>query len=148
MAVLCCGIGGIIAATSDKKPATTAGATQGAQAVAATTAAATAPQTPVASPSPPPAPKQLLTLSGNGIKKSALFDTPAEWSLTYTFDCTKFAGGTGNFQVFEYTNGNLHDVLVNELSAKGGDTIPQHGDRGQHYLEMNSECSWTVTVNG
>jgi hypothetical protein len=44
--------------------------------------------------------------------------------------------------------GSYHDILVNELNMKGRDTVPQHNDAGTHYLEINSECSWTVAVAG
>jgi hypothetical protein len=75
-----------------------------------------------------------------------MFTTGAEWELSYTYDCSA-AGGSGNFQVYEYdSSGNMHDVLTNELGARGSDSVPQHADRGEHYLQVNSGCSWTITV--
>jgi hypothetical protein len=51
--------------------------------------------------------------------------------------------------VYEFdAQANPTDVLVNELDKKGSDSVPQHADAGRHYLEMISECSWTVTVVG
>lgn len=95
------------------------------------------------------APKVLLNISGKGIKKSAIFTTGPEWQLTYTYDCKSFYGGSGNFIVTQYSDsGDLEDMLVNELDKKGGDTVPVHASAGAHYLEMNSECKWTVKVTG
>ncbi len=87
-------------------------------------------------------------MKGSGIKKTATFATPGEWTLQYSYDCSTF-GSKGNFQVMEFdANGNMTDVLVNELDKKGSDQVPQHADDGSHYLEINSECKWTVTVVG
>jgi hypothetical protein len=149
--LVCCGGVAIISATSKSTPAATTAATgspattNGAKPVQAapTTAAAVVAPTTAAAPQP----KTLLTLKGSGIKKSATFTTGDEWILKYTYDCSNF-GSSGNFQVYLYTDGTMGGVLVNELAAKGNDTAPQHGDAGSHYLEMNSECSWTVTVTG
>ncbi len=155
LVVVCCGGGAIIATTSSNKPATHNAAatatTQPAQAAVATTPAVpttkAAPPPPPPSPTPPPAPKTLLTLNGSGIKKTAVFTTGPEWALSYSYDCSGFAGGTGNFSVDEYdSDGTPEDVLVNELDKGGKDTVPQHADPGSHYLQIGSECKWTITV--
>lgn len=94
-------------------------------------------------------PKTLLNISGKGIKKSAIFKTADEWQVAYTYDCSSFYGGSGNFQVMQYSGaGDLQDILVNELDKKGGDTVPVHASAGAHYLEVNSECKWTLKVVG
>ncbi|WP_203923644.1 hypothetical protein [Rugosimonospora africana] len=96
----------------------------------------------------PPAPRTLLQLSGSGIKKSNTFTTGDEWTLSYSFNCSSF-GGQGNFAVTEYdSTGMPTDVLVNELAKSGKDTVPQHADGGGHYLEINSECTWSLIVTG
>lgn len=41
---------------------------------------------------------------------------------------------------------NVVDIAVNELGKKGGETANEHNLSGPYYLEMNSECSWRVTV--
>ena len=148
LAVVCCGIGAIAVATSPDKTTINQPALGGpsnAPQAAATTAAAAAPTR----AAPPPAPKTLYgPLTGSGIKKSATFTTPAEWTFQYTYDCSNF-GSKGNFQVMEYdAAGHLSDILVNELDKAGQDSVPQHADAGGHYLEINSECKWTVTVVG
>lgn len=101
---------------------------------------------PSLAPPPPPAKQVVLTLAGNGTKTSKSFTTGPDWSVKYTFDCSGFLGGTGNFQVFVYTDGASDDIPVNALDASGADTTYQHDDAGSHYLVLNSECNWTVTV--
>jgi hypothetical protein len=137
-------------------PATTSqtGDTTGAgDAAASTPAQSTEPSAtdaaavPASTPSSAPAPSKqvVLTIHGNGIKTTKTFSTGDDWSITYSFDCSSF-GSQGNFQVYVYSDGSLSDAPVNELSDKGGDTTYEHGAGGTHYLEINSECSWTVTV--
>ncbi|HTJ70074.1 MAG TPA: hypothetical protein VL551_21235 [Actinospica sp.] len=106
--------------------------------VATSTATALAPATSAA-----PTKTVVLKESGDGIKSTKSFTVGNDWSLAYSYDCSSF-GSQGNFQVYEdYPNG---DVLVNELQEKGSDTTYQHDDAGTHSLEVNSECSWTITV--
>lgn len=102
----------------------------------------------VAPPSPAGA-KTLLTFPGSGVKKSPIFNTGAEWNVSYSFDCTKY-GYDGNFVIMLYkgSNGDSDDILVNELARQGKDSTPIHHDPGSHYLAVDSECSWTVTVTG
>lgn len=100
----------------------------------------------VAPPSPtPPATQVVLTFTGDGTKTSKTFTTGDDWSIKYTFDCSTF-GSAGNFQVYTYTGGSMSGIPVNELKNSGNDTTYQHNDSGMHYLEVNSECGWTVTV--
>jgi hypothetical protein len=90
--------------------------------------------------------KTLLTFNGSGIKKSAKFTTGDDWTLKYTYNCSGF-GGSGNFIVDLYTNGSPEDVLVNELGPAGTSTSPVYS-AGEHWLDVNSECNWTVSVEG
>lgn len=116
--------------------------------------AQTAPAAPPAShavPSAPVAPRtptQLLRVSGGGIKNSDIFTTQGEWSLTYSYDCSDNFTGQGNFIVSEFTNGTETNLIVNTIGTSGKDTNPIHDDAGTHYLQINSECDWTVTATG
>lgn len=92
-----------------------------------------------------PAKTVVLKLSGSGIKTTKTFTTGDDWSIAYTFNCVSF-GMKGNFQVYVYTGGQMADVPVNALAEKGSDVTYEHESSGSHYLEVNSECSWTVTV--
>ncbi|WP_037606244.1 hypothetical protein [Streptacidiphilus rugosus] len=101
-------------------------------------AGAAAPTTAAASPAGP-----LLKVSGNGIKNTKQFTTGDNWTINYTYDCSKIFGGNGNFQVYvDYPNG---DIPVNELGAKGASSSTATG-AGTHTLKVASECPWTVTV--
>jgi len=88
-------------------------------------------------------PITVLTESGHGIKTTAKFTVHGDWDLHYTYDCSSF-GFKGNF-VVTGEGGGFPDVMVNELGNKGSDTTHQH-DGGTLYLDINSECSWTVKV--
>lgn len=143
--VALCLVGGVIsAATSGNKPA---GSNTQAAADNQAGAAATDDNSAAASPTkakPSPTPKTLVKMSGNGTDKTKMFDVGDEWTITYTYDCRNW-GQSGNFQVYEdYPEG---DVLVNELGIKGTDSKTVYGS-GTHYLEISSECDWTITVTG
>ena len=88
----------------------------------------------------------LLQLSGSGTKKTQVFATGDSWMLYYTYDCSDF-GYKGNFMVTEYTDGTMADMPVNELGKNGDSSTPVY-DAGKHYLEIDSECNWTVKVTG
>jgi hypothetical protein len=104
---------------------------------------------PVVRPQPKPAPKPvvIVTFSGSGIENTRAFTTPANWHLSWWYSCANF-GSEGNFQVYEYgTGGSLTSVLVNELGTGRGPVATwQYGDGGSHYLQVNSECTWSLTV--
>jgi hypothetical protein len=106
------------------------------------------PKTHASKPSPKPVHKvsTLLKLNGSGIAKTQQFRTGSNWTLKYSYDCSNF-GSSGNFSVTEYTNGQLNDVLVNELKAKNAGSTPVY-DSGAHYLEINSECDFSIKVVG
>jgi len=93
-------------------------------------------------------PSTLLEISGSGIKKSVTFTTGGSWSLEYAYDCSRW-GSTGNFMVdlYDAGSGDLDDVLVNELDTGGTDSTPVYSS-GTHWLEVDSECDWTVRVVG
>jgi hypothetical protein len=91
-------------------------------------------------------PRVLLRMSGEGIKDSAPF-TVNDGTLTvrYSYDCA--SQGTGNF-IADMTDGSDYNSIANALSAGGHDTTTVYpSDVGSEYhVEVNSECSWTLTV--
>jgi hypothetical protein len=87
----------------------------------------------------------VATFSGSGTQKTAQFAVTDNWKLAYSFDCSGF-GQKGNFQVFEDGGGDLTGVIINDLAMSKSATSWAYGDAGKHYLEVNSECSWKVTV--
>ena len=105
--------------------------------------------TPAASPVPSPSPQVLLNISGSGTKTTQKFTTSGDdWDLAWTYNCASF-GGNGNFIVdIKKGDGTESDNQgVNQLGAKGADTEHFHAG-GTFYLEVTSECSWTVKVIG
>jgi len=99
-----------------------------------------------AAPTPSPTPKVLLDISGSGNQQTQPFSTSGDWTIAYTFDCSAF-GSQGNFQYeVDNTEGSENsDLGANDLAVNGG-TTNYYYDAGQHYLTINSECSWHVTV--
>jgi hypothetical protein len=102
-----------------------------------------------AAPSPSATPQQatahtVATFSGSGQQNTAKFTVTGTWKLKYSFDCSAF-GQSGNFQVYE--DGGIGSALsVNDLAkAKSASTLA-YDDAGTHYLQVNSECSWTMKV--
>jgi len=102
-----------------------------------------------ATPAPAPAgPAVLLDQSGSGQAQTAPFKTGKSWTVTYTFDCASF-GGSGNFQFdVNNTDGSTnYDTGANDLAANGGSSDYFY-DSGTHYLSINSECDWHITIKG
>lgn len=113
------------------------------------TAAAPA-QTPKQAAPQPAAPQTLLNIKGNGSKTTQTFTAAGAWDLSYTYDCTSFGVPQGNFQVYVYnSDGSMsyNNAPVNQLGKSGSDVEHYHTG-GSFYLEVNSECDWTVTVKG
>jgi len=97
---------------------------------------------------PAPTPTVLLDQSGSGSVQTKPFTTTGDWTVTYTFDCSAY-GSSGNFQTYiDNTDGSYNtDTGANELATSGGNT-DYYYDAGEHYIEVNSECSWHITVKG
>jgi hypothetical protein len=67
------------------------------------------------------------------------------WKLDYSFDCSSFET-SGDFIVNEDGGSDFSGASVNQLgTGKSGSTYA-YGDAGTHYLQINSECSWSVKV--
>jgi hypothetical protein len=125
----------------------------------AAAAASTSSSSPSAASAPPaqtqaapPAPsraavataKTVATFSGSGITNTAQFTVSSTWKLDYSFDCSNF-GYAGNFIVME--DGGLSGAMnVNELAMSKTGSSYAYNDAGTHYIEVNSECSWTLKV--
>jgi hypothetical protein len=73
-----------------------------------------------------------------GIKRTATFTVDGSWDLKYTFDCASFGYDP------DHTNIPI-GVPANAMARQGGDTTHQHR-KGSYYLEINSECDWTLQV--
>lgn len=137
-------IGGIGSAVGGSKnspaPAPTQAVQPSAAAPVATQAAATTP-----SAAPAFKPHTVATFTGSGTQNTARFTVTNTWKLAYSFDCSSF-GSSGNFQVYEDGGSGGSGASVNDLAASKTSSTWAYNDGGTHYLEVNSECSWTVKV--
>jgi hypothetical protein len=95
----------------------------------------------------------LVSLSGSGIRNSAPFVVNSS-SVTahYSYDCSAF-GASGNF-IASIVSGSPSDgtyddqIMANALGSGGSQTTtvyPQNQGSTYH-LEINSECSWSITL--
>lgn len=89
----------------------------------------------------------LPALQGNGQGNTAPFNAPSHWKLTYTYNCSAF-GQAGNFAVMFVPAGPnaLPDPIVNELSTGATKTVDEYSSGKGAHLEIDSECSWTVSA--
>jgi len=104
---------------------------------------------PTATTPPIQAPQTLLDLAGSGTKSTQKFTAASDWDLNWSYDCSNF-GYKGNFQVYIYGGDgtmSLQNVGVNQLGNKDSGVEHYHSG-GTFYLEVNSECDWTVNVKG
>jgi hypothetical protein len=81
-----------------------------------------------------------FSYSGSGIHSTETFYVNSEWMLEWSYDCSNF-GNEGNFIVT--VSGDTDAVAVNQLGS-GDSGIEYMHAGGNVYLEINSECSWTV----
>ena len=107
-----------------------------APAAGAGTGAASAPASSAA-----PTQTVVLNLSGSGEQTTQAFSTGPDWGVTYSYDCSSF-GSEGNFILTDETG----MPMANVLGTSGSATTYQHDDAGRHYLQVDSECSWTLQV--
>ena len=89
----------------------------------------------------------VLNVRGSGTKSTKTFTVGDEWDLGWSYNCSGFSDGTGNFIVsIERKGGGVStQVGVNQLGANGDSTEHYH-DGGTFFLEINSECTWAVKV--
>jgi hypothetical protein len=101
---------------------------------------------PTAPPTRPPV-AQVFHQDGSGIATTQTFSVNDTWDLAWSYDCSGF-GGEGNFIVDVYNadgSPDFNNAGVNQLGP-GGNGVEHFHSGGSKYLEMNSECNWSVTV--
>ena len=105
---------------------------------------------PIAGHTPQPAsrpvrPHVIARFAGSGIENTPRFRTSGTWLLRWSYNCANF-GQPGNFAVLE--DGEAGGVAVNELGTHGHGKTYGYGDAGRHYLEVDSECHWSMKIIG
>jgi hypothetical protein len=150
-----------VTVTAQAAAAPTVTITRRAHAAPAVTVTVTATAAAAAAAAPNPAPAShpaaasdvLITFSGSGIRNSAPFVVNSSSVTThYSYSCSAF-GSSGNFIADMVSgspsSGSYDDQsIANELGTGGSQTTtiyPQ--DVGSTYhLEVDSECSWSITL--
>lgn len=104
--------------------------------------------------SSPANPATLLDLSGSGNQTTQMFTTQADnWDMAWTYNCNNF-GQYGSFDItVSNSDGSLtwQDVGVSETALSSGLTgsgTEHYHTGGTLYLQVGTECNWTVTATG
>ena len=93
-----------------------------------------------------PKAKVLATFSGTGDENTPKFTVTGPWKLKWRYDCSSL-GFKGNFIVLE-DHSFTSKVDVNEEGKAGHGATWAYGDTGRHFLDVTSECGWSVKVIG
>jgi hypothetical protein len=102
------------------------------------------------SPSPSPVGQTLLSSKGTGLATSDPFAASGDAvDVTYDFTCTAEDSFTINF----YGAGAspiLPDVLVSDFGTQGSGTTTEYlnGATGPFTIEVDTPCTWSITVLG
>jgi hypothetical protein len=143
------GIGAAASSTSKPTPAPTVTVTAAAAPAPTVTITVTARPSAVAAP----ASNVLIRFSGSGIRNSAPFVVNSSVvKAHYSYDCSA-AGGSGNF-IADMISGSPSSLssddqpIANALGSGGSQTTTLYpANQGSRYhLEVNSECSWSITL--
>ncbi len=109
---------------------------------------------PTTAPTPTPTPRPLKwttvqTFTGNGNKKTAIFNTPDDWKIVWSCDPSSFYGGEYNLIVSVYgSDGSDVDLAAINTICKAGNThdLTEEHQGGQVYLDIASEGAWTIQI--
>jgi hypothetical protein len=98
-------------------------------------------------------PVSIFDAAGSGSSTTAPFRLPDQWSLRWSFDCSRSIAGPGIFsvEVVATSSRPRHDPQIPRLLrfATSGFGIERYA-RGGHraFLRIASECAWTVKAAG
>lgn len=95
-----------------------------------------------ATPTPTTTAPVVLHLSGTGSTTTPALTTGSDWSIEYTFTCADASG----FRVLEWGPGEDGVPLVDRSGSEGIGATYAFAEPGNHWLQINTACSWTVTV--
>jgi hypothetical protein len=89
--------------------------------------------------------RTVAVFTGLGQENTPRFTVTSTWKLAYSFSCKRF-GQPGNFQVFENGGGDFSGILAYDLAMSESASTWANADAGTHYLQIISECAWTIRV--
>lgn len=101
---------------------------------------------------PPSAPQTWTTThtyTGSGQKKTETITVPADWKIQWQCDPTSFDGINYNVIIgVDNSDGTMADPAAINDMCKSGNTSGETEERtaGNVYLDVNSEGSWTITI--
>jgi hypothetical protein len=141
------------AATVTVTAAAAPAATVTVTAAAAPAATVTAQPTAAGAGQPAASSGVLINFSGSNVRNSAPFivnSSPV--TASYSYDCSGF-GGTGTF-IADMVSGSPSSLpyddqsIANELGSGGSQTttVYPQSQGGSYHLEVNSDCSWSITL--
>jgi hypothetical protein len=92
----------------------------------------------------------IATFTGNGDTSTSKFTVRGNgnWVLKYSYDCSAQPGGEGPFMVDEdaMNNETPSAVAIFRLDSGGKGSWHVYGDEGRHYLQIQTECPYTISV--
>jgi hypothetical protein len=142
-----------VTVTAAAAPAATVTVTATAAPAAAVTVTLTAQPTATGAGQPSASSGVLINFSGNGPGNSAPFIVNSSAvAARYSYDCSGF-GATGNF-IADMVSGSPssgsydNQSIANELGSGGSQTTTVYPQiqGGSYHLDVNSECSWSITL--
>ena len=101
---------------------------------------------------PPPRWHKIVVFTGSGDTSTQQFTITSanggNWVMDYSYDCSGQLGGTGNFIVNEDAGNDSSPsaVAINNLDAGQTGAWHVHGDAGTHYLQIQTQCPYTIKV--
>lgn len=84
--------------------------------------------------------RTLLSTSADGIRNTARFSAPSEWRILYSYSHCQIPGFTATVE------GDAFDIL--DVHGGSGHGTQYEHQGGSVYLNLNTACSWHVTVLG
>ncbi len=88
-----------------------------------------------------------LEVAGSGNKTTEKFTVGPEWTVEWSYECSDELGPIGIFQMFPKGDVDLLPVMSNLEKLNASDTQNYH-EAGEFYLDILSNCDWTITVRG
>jgi hypothetical protein len=106
-------------------------------------------QVPTKAPTHTPQWTTVQTFTGNGTKKTAVFNVGDDWKIIWSCNPSSFYGGQYNVIISVYNSDTtpLDYAAVNTMCQAGntGDVTEEH-QGGDVYLDVSSEGSWKIQV--
>jgi hypothetical protein len=92
--------------------------------------------------------KSTLIFSKSGTNNSTTqsFTTKTNWSLVYNYDCSNNANNSGNFVANVISSNDSTPSESTGQQSGLGSGSNEFNDNGSHYIDIKSNCNWTVDV--